>query len=604
MKKQLTTAAFLLMFAAICILSRSCANTTTPPSGGPKDTIPPVLINLTPENNTTNFPRFGQKVLLLFNEYTVVKDQNAIMVSPPMKKKPSAKVKGKNIVVSFQDSLLENQTYTIDFGQSLADNNEGNIAPRLVYAFSTGEVLDTMYFTGKVLDAKSLKPVKGTTVAIFSDLSDSACFLKVPDAITKTDDWGFFTIRNIRPVDYRVYAYSDADANYKYDPDGDEIAFLDSVFTPFAVVADSIYELGYFDMKDTVKCKARYNMVTLNMFKELQSKQYLQNSGRTTQKSGFLKFSAGNVQINSLEFVGISKDKIILQYSPERDSIDFWINVNYRLDDSLMIRLDYMKTDSTGNLSSAVENLSLAVMKTETAESTAQGSAKGSKKNEKKPEKDTVFELSQLISNETVETDGMSVSSALPILKVDQDSILLTETNPKGQKTSKSFLFWQDTMEIRKYHIKPVEELKKGYEYSIRLGQGAFINLDKLPNRAADINFKVPDGDDLCTLTLNFINVDKNYLVDILNDKGDQTVRSSSTNKDKKIEFKYLKPGKYMIRLTRDENGNGFVDSGNLLKKRQPEIVRFFQTSLDNNIFEIPETFDIEQDIDIKTIFE
>ena len=603
MKRTIISALSLLAFAACCFVSRSCANTTTPPSGGPKDTIPPVLLSVTPENYATNVPVIGQKILLLFDEYTVVKTSTDIFMSPPHKKKPTAKVKGKNIVVTIQDSLRADQTYTIDFGQALADNNEGNLAPRYVYTFSTGDVIDSLYFTGKVFDSQTLEPVKGVMVTAYSDLSDSACFLTLPDAAVKTDDWGFFTIRNIKAQPYRIYAYTDGNADYKYDPDEDQVAFLDTVFTPFSIVRDSIYELGSFDMKDTALCAAREPMMSLMLFKELQSIQYLQNSGRKTEKSGFLKFSAADVHINSLEFMGIKSDKVIIQYSPMRDSLDFWIDVNYRLEDSLMIRLDYMKTDSTGALSPFVENLSLPVMKNLEEEELLKGLSREQKK-QYKNKKDTAFKLTTVVANETVETDGITVSSALPISAIIQDSISLVEKNPKGQLSNKKFSFTQDTSDIRVYHIKPDENLIKGYEYTLYLPQGTFTNLDKLPNSREEIQFQIPGGEDLCVLTLNLQNVDGQYIVDVLDESGKNVIRKVVVNKDYTAEFKYMKPGKYMIRLSQDSNGNGTVDTGNLLEKRQPEMVKFYQSSPGNSILEIPESFDVEQDINIKAIFE
>ena len=148
-RNTLITAILIVSTALCCSLAHSCANTKASPTGGPKDTIPPVLIGLSPAWGDTAFPVTGGTVRLKFNEYTVVKDASGILLSPPQKKKPKAKVKGKEVVVTFQDTLLPNTTYTIDFGNGLADNNEGNIFPKFVYAFSTGDTLDSMYKIGR-----------------------------------------------------------------------------------------------------------------------------------------------------------------------------------------------------------------------------------------------------------------------------------------------------------------------------------------------------------------------------------------------------------------------------------------------------------------------
>ena len=305
MKRITATVTLLALFIACCIASHSCANTTTAPGGGPKDTIPPVLLKITPEPNNTDFPLTEGKVTLLYNEYTVVKTATDILLSPPTRRKPQAKVKGKNIVVTITDTLKADQTYTIDFGNALADNNEGNLAPRLVYAFSTGDTVDSLYFTGSVVGSKTLTPVKNALVAAYIDQSDSACFNTLPDAVVKTDDWGFFVLRNLRDTSYRVYVYTDTDGDFKYNPDEDEIGFLDSLYRPVVAVNDSIYELRPFNMKDTLLCSMRIPMVSLLTFKELQTVQYLQNSGRVSERQGFLKFSAADVKIDKLEFVGI-----------------------------------------------------------------------------------------------------------------------------------------------------------------------------------------------------------------------------------------------------------------------------------------------------------
>lgn len=596
MKDRLFSILSIAAILACCIFSRSCAKTGTPPSGGPKDTIPPVLISITPANGTTNFPRTGGKIQLLFDEYTVVKNQTDIIMSPPHRKKPLTKVKGKNIIVSLQDTLLADRTYTIDFGETLVDNNEGNIAPKLVYTFSTGSEIDSMYLTGSIIDSKTLKPVKKALVAAFSDLSDSACFLAPPDAATKTDDWGFFVIRNIKPVPYRIYAYSDNDGDFKYDPNTDDIAFCDEPFTPTKVVRDSIFELGTFIMKDTLKCKRREPMVKLRMFKELQTVQYLQNSGRRTEKSGFLKFSAADVQINNLDFFGIDKEQVILQYNQTRDSIDFWINSKYRLSDSLLIKVDYMKTDSTGVLAPAVENLALAIMDDDSAKSSKPDKDGGKK------QKDTVFVLTAKVANETVETEGVSFESQWPIIEMHKDSISFTETNPKGKKSEKNFTIVQDSLNVRRYSFIPADKLIKGYDYEFKLPQGTMKNLDYLPNKEQMIKFQIPQDETLSTLYLELHNVGCRVLID-LTDEGDKTLRSFSADGEKTITIPYLKAGKYKVRVTQDKNRNGYLDTGNLLEKKQPEKVAFYQTGPDKPVLEIPESVEITQEINVDSLF-
>ena len=593
MKTRLTlTALSIAAFTAACLLSHSCANTTTAPQGGPKDTLPPVIRQIVPENGATAFPTVGGSVVLTFDEYTVVKNSGDILLSPPLKKKLKTKVRGKSIVVTVQDTLRENTTYTIDFGSALADNNEGNVAPRTVYTFSTGDVIDSMYVTGRVIDCQTLKPVPKTLVSLYRDHSDSACFNALPDAAAITDEWGFFTIRNIAPDAYRVYAYSDADGDFKYNPDGDKVAFMDSLFTPTAVVRDSIYELRGFDMKDTTACEARNAMFELPLFTGLQSVQYLQNYGRTAEKRGFLKFSAGDVVINSMEFVGIKPSDVLVQYTPSRDSLDFWITYKYHLEDSLILRLNYMKTDSTGVLKAMDESVVLG-MPTDTALI---------RKN-KERERDTIFQLKVTSAPETLEQEGITLETEFPIVQMVTDSISLTETNPKNQTEPREIRFTRDTTDIRRFILRPEGKLLPGYTYTVTIPRGTFTNMYGVPNREETLKLSLPTGEDLSALTIPLTGVDNRYIVELTNEKLDRVYRRFIVDCDSVLFCPYLKADKYAIRIMQDRNRNGIYDMGNLLERRQPERVLIFESEPGKRVLEIPERSEVEQSIDIQQMF-
>lgn len=587
------TPAFLLAgLIIISLFSRSCANTTTPPGGGPKDTLPPVLLKVTPEANATNFPTIGGKVLLTFDEYTVIKTPTDIFVSPPSKKKPVSKVKGKGILVTMQDTLQADRTYTIDFGQALADNNEGNLAPRYVYTFSTGNEIDSMYFTGQVFDCQTLNPSPKILVAAYTDLSDSACFNVYPDAASRTDDWGFFYLRNIKPIPYRIIAFTDEDGDSKYNPDADMVAFLDELYTPTAVVNDTIYELQGFDMKDTVCCNKRETMVKLPLFKGLQSVQYVQNYGRRNEKCGFIKFSAADVQINSMDFYGIDSTDVLIQFNPAHDSLDFWITSKYKLDDSLIVRLNYMKTDSTGVLVATSEPLAMG-MPTDSVLLKAI----------KEHEKDTTFKLTITSTNETVEQEGIVIETEYPVINFCLDSVKFIETNPKNQTEEKPYKFIRDTTDIRRFIIMPETQLTIGYTYELQIPAGTFTNMYGLPSVAESVKISLPNDENLSSITLNMTGVDSRYIVELVNDKRDKVYRKFTIDGDCKLSCPYLKQEKYAIRVTQDRNRNGIFDMGNLLERKQPEAVRIFIFSDGNDFMELPERMDIEQEIDIMTLF-
>ena len=324
---------------ASVMFSHSCANTTTPPSGGPKDTIPPVIVKLYPPDGATMVPVHKTQLSFTFDEYVVVKERQNIFLSPPQAKAPLYKIKGKSVVISFDEDLDSNRTYTLDLTNAIADNNEGNMFPGLTLAFSTGAVLDSMMLTGSVYDCNTLMPVKGATVMLYkyqgdstvvNDTltvpSDSAVFLKRPDAAAKTDDWGFFCVRNIEDTLYRMYAILEESPNNIYDPDNDRVAFIDSLVRPVTVVDDSLPEVIKYLMTDTLACLARKSEYEMNLFKETPSKQMIVNSERIGERTAYITFMAPYAEVDSIWIRDVPSDRLITQFNLERDSLEIWVN--------------------------------------------------------------------------------------------------------------------------------------------------------------------------------------------------------------------------------------------------------------------------------------
>ena len=289
-----------LIILCTMIFSHSCANTTTPPSGGPKDTIPPVITELYPLPGTVGVPVNKTQLKFTFNEYVVVKDAKSLYLSPPMEKAPKYRIKGKSVIVYFEEPLDSSKTYTLDITNAIGDNNEGNMFPGYTLVFSTGDTIDSMLVTGIVQDCNTLEPIKGATVMLYKDQADSAIFLKRPDAAVKTDDWGYFCLRNIKDTVYRMYALFDENNNNKYEAESEKIAFIDTLIRPVVVVNDSLPEILKYDMKDTLNCLARKQEYELNLFKEITSKQMIVNKERVGDRTAYITFMSPYAQIDSL----------------------------------------------------------------------------------------------------------------------------------------------------------------------------------------------------------------------------------------------------------------------------------------------------------------
>ena len=198
--KHICKIIFIAAAAAYCFYHSSCANTHGSPTGGPKDTIPPIVLATVPDSNSTNVPGdLKSSISITFNEYIQIVDASKnILLSPPQQKRVKTRLKGKSLIVSFEEPLDSNKTYTIYFGSALADNNEGNVLTNYAYSFSTGAVLDSMLYSGTVLDYSTLLPLEGVTVALYENPRDSSVLAELPDAVTRSDKWGYFCFRNLK----------------------------------------------------------------------------------------------------------------------------------------------------------------------------------------------------------------------------------------------------------------------------------------------------------------------------------------------------------------------------------------------------------------------
>ena len=576
------------------IFSHSCANTTTPPSGGPKDTIPPVITRLNPLPGSINVPRHKTKLFLEFNEYVTVKDPKSLFLSPPLEKSPKFKLKGKGVLVSFESDLDSNKTYTLDVTNAIGDNNEGNMFPGYTLVFSTGDRIDSMMVTGIVQDCNTLQPLKGATVMLYKDHADSAIFLKRPDAAVKTDDWGYFCLRNIQDTVYRMYAIIDENNNNLYEAESEKVAFIDTLVTPVNVVNDTLPELQKYDMKDTVNCLARKNEYELNIFREKPSKQLIVNKERVGERTAYITFMAPYAQIDSIWIKGVPSDRLISQFNIMQDSLEIWVNDPKEQPDTFYLNVKYMKTDTLGLLNSFTEELRLAKPKKGLA-------AKTSRKDIKKEDTLAVFTVEA--KPETVEQYGFVFEFKYPLVEDAFDSLTFRYLNPKQQEFKESYTVTQDSLNLRKYVVRPKVEMLPGYEYFLKVPHRKFKDINGFYNDSTEVKVTLPNDDKLSAISLVLSNVSNKYIVDLLNEKRDKVIRSYIISKDITLPFPYLKAGKYSIRITEDLNDNGIVDTGNLLEHKQPEKVRFYKLEDGSFLLDIPEMTELEQNIDVAEMF-
>ncbi|MDR2685012.1 MAG: Ig-like domain-containing protein, partial [Prevotellaceae bacterium] len=378
MKKQIFTL-FVLAVAA-SIIALGCANRGSGPQGGPKDIAPPVPVKSSPINSAVNYKK--SHIEVIFNEIILVeKAFDNVVVSPPQIKPAVVKAYGRHLVVNLADTLLDNTTYTIDFGQAIVDNNEKNVLSGYSFSFSTGAQIDTLQMSGFLIDASNLNPLPNIFVGIHSDLSDSAFITKAFDRITKTDEKGNFTIRNIKAGKYRIYALEDIGSNFRFDQPNEQIAFLENIFEPIAVtetkydtlwrdsiskIEDKIDTIRFIDTIKTVQTTQFYpDSIILKAFTEEFHKQYLIKNERPNKYHFSLYFNDMADSLPKIKALNFPfENAVFIQANDRKDSLTYWLTDSLAWNtDTLHLIVEYLKTDSLNQLVRQTDTLHLRLKK-------------------------------------------------------------------------------------------------------------------------------------------------------------------------------------------------------------------------------------------------
>ena len=460
--------------------------------------------------------------------------------------------------------------------------------------------MDSLFVSGNIVEASTMLPMSNITVLFHTDQSDSAIYKVRPKAAAKSDLWGYFTVRNL-PVDtvYRVFAIEDLNNNNLYDPDQERVAFLDTLVLPSSVMRPGIPELVTVAMTDTAACLARPAQLSLAMFKEVSQRQFLRARERVSRRQMYLKFAAPYPQIDSLILEGIPQEKLILEYNFYRDSITVWINDQGPVPDTLQMRLSYQRTD---------DSLNILVPVTDTVRMIRpKGKMVENRWGEMVEEADTLAAYEVDASPEKIDQDGIVILFESPMILTPFDSITITSKNTREQIAPAPFTVERDTANIRRFILRLQEKLTAGYEYTLRIPDSLFLDIDGIYCDSLVQKFSLPQNEDLSSLTVEASNVNEKYMVELVDEKRTKVYRTYHIDTAAVLAFPYLKAGKYSLRITEDMNGNGQIDTGDLLEHRQPEKVMMFKFNdvVGNNayIIEIPERTELIQTIDIGEMF-
>lgn len=503
----------------------SCA-VVRAPTGGPRDTLPPRLLGSIPRNYTKEFK--GTSVELIFDEFIKIKDQSSsVLISPEPEKQTEIKVNKKSIHISFKSPLLPNTTYSINFGNSIIDYNEGNAYKNFRFVFSTGKKIDSLRITGHVSDPLDTTSKKDVYVILHKAGDDSAIVKKKPMLYTSTDNEGNFELSNIAPGNYSIYALEEANKNKKYDAANESIAFLNK---PIHLIKDTTGIVLYLFKENNEKLKVLNKKIAGGIFKLLL-----------------------NEPIDSLDFKLLSPaipgKKYFVEKRIQGDSVLIWLP---RSD------LDSVKAGIYKN-----GKLLLQV----------------SQNNYVKGKKDHKFIiLDNLINGLKTPARPYELTMAEPIDTLQPDNIVLKEDSLKVSPDSIVY----NKEKVRSYAVYYPWET--GRKYSVSIKAASLTSIYDNKNLPYQRSFTAGSERNYGTLILNIVVPHKSsYLVELMSD-GFKLLETRRITNNTLLTYRYLEPGKYRFRVIYDKNNNGRYDTGNLMKKLQSEkIINSKEISIRSN---------------------
>ncbi len=611
-----------------------CAHITQP-QGGPKDSLPPVVITMTPAYGTINFDE--KKVYIEFNEYVQLKDQQKeFYTSPFMRKIPTISLKGRGIQIDIRDTLLPDQTYSLNFGRCVADNNEGNPYTGLRYVFSTGSEIDSLIMSGYSIDAYTNDTV-GNVFLLFYDPQadsiperDSTVFKSKPLAVGRAFPNGIYLVENLKPIDYRVYALEDNNGNQEYEAGVDRIAFLDSTCNP-ATMAD--FDIWYDSSRMYLQAQPQTLMRVF--MDEPAKRQTYSSSDRPLANKIQIYFTAPYPQIEELSFDSIDSESIVTGYlTPKHDSMELWFDLSKieKMPDTLKGRVIYYGHDTLSRLCLDTVQLKLGWKAPPVKEKKkSKGGEEETEEKERNP-----FSVSVALSGAVNPEKHIKFAFSVPLSSVDSNAIVLEqilddesvqgtrplpsslrrsprssgqqqsgkEDSDKPRQTKRVPLhFIQDTLNIREWTLSA--EWVPGAKYSMLIPAETFVNVNGEMNDTMRNNeFSIADPEKFGTILLNIQGKtpESEYIIQIL-DASNRVTQERAHLTSGKHTFQYIDPGVVHVKMIEDLNGNGKWDTGSLTERRQPERVELFTGPDGKEEITTKENWELEFDVDMAEFF-
>lgn len=541
LKNNFRYISFLLVF-----LMLSCAKRGSI-TGGLKDTLAPVLKYSSPKNMNTNFK--GNEIILGFDEYVKLKNLNKqLIISPPMKHEPLILPTNasKVITIKIKDTLQPNTTYSFNFGQSIADNNEGNAINQFKYIFSTGSYIDSLSISGQIKDAYEKNVDNFVSVMLYEvndTFKDSLIYKQSPRYITNTlDSLRTFKLENLKAGKYLLVALKDKGSNNRYNPKDDKIGFLKHYIT---VPNDTVFELELFK-----------EVLPLKTFKPIQAsgnRLYLPYEGKQNFKNAMPKVV--------LKHNNDVLENIVTAF-PKKDSLQVWYKP-FKMDKVDSLSIEVSRENYNKKFSFKI-----------------------------KDQKKDTLNITALQNGVINFRDRFTLESSTPLVKFDKSKIKLVNKDSVAVDFTTEYNEFEQKLYID-FKKEPVEK------YNVTLFPGALTDFFEKTNDTLAFKLNTKEYSDYGNLVLNLQNVKRfPIIIEATNAKGDIVYASDYSEGKTKIEFNLMVPDKFTIRIIYDDNKNKIYDSGNFLNKTYAEEVFYYQSEVD-----VRTNWDVDQPIDLSVPF-
>lgn len=525
------------ILAIFSVLFISCAKRGTI-TGGPKDSIAPVIVKSNPKNYETNFT--GKTIKIDFSEYIKVKDINKqLIISPPMEKTPTIVPQGsasKFISITLNENLKPNTTYSFNFGQSITDYNEGIPYSQFKYVFSTGAFVDSLSVSGTIKDAFENKTDEFVSVMLYdaATYNDSLVYKQKPMYITNTLEKNTaFKLENIKEGEYYLVALKDENNNYNFQSKSEKIAFKKN---KIKVPNDSIYNLRLFSEKNEIK--------TYKPTLESSNKLFIGYEGNIKDVKIFTKKNNLEIPLRFAKSENKKADTLqVFIPNDAKDSINVIVKSDNYVKDYLVKLKNIKETD--------------------------------------------LLKVSLSTNKRFTFNEKLSLATTTPIKKINAEKIFLRKKDSTLVPFTTEI---NDFDQLISFDFKQEENEK----YTIKLLPGAIE--DEYNTKTDSLQFDFTKGaiSDFGNLKLRIKNVKKfPFVLQILNSSG-EIISEKYCTKETEMYFEAIQPSMYQVRLFYDDNKNKIWDSGNFENKIQPEEMIYFPTLID-----VRANWDVDQELEL-----